>query len=70
MNDCEKWLYEYLKKAGTVLCDAVKTAAKEEGFSQNQLKAARKVIGVKTFHFFDEFGETPNWFWSLPKAQE
>lgn len=35
------------------------------GVSQAELKEARKALGVKTFHQFDEDGDTQNWFWYL-----
>lgn len=45
--------------------DDVREAAKKQGFKRSELKAARKELGVKTFHQFDEDGPTPNHFWYL-----
>ncbi len=65
MNRCEKWLFDLLSKEDSVLCDIVRAESKIRGFSRRQLKEARKSLGVKTFHQFDEYGPTPNWFWYL-----
>lgn len=63
--DCVKWLREYLKREGSALCDKVKEKAMEAGYSQKDLKSARKELGVKTHHQFDDDGATENWFWYL-----
>lgn len=64
MNECEKWLYGELKNQFAHY-DNIREKAKEKGFSKKQLKEARKILGVKTFHQFDEDGATPNWFLEL-----
>ena len=64
-KDCEKWLAGFLREEGTMLCDAVREAANKKGFSRATLKAARKALGVRTFHQFDERIDTNNWFWYL-----
>ena len=61
--DCKSWLESFLGEEPK-LCDAVKLAAVENGFTRKQLKEARHALGVKTFHQFDK-GPTPNWFWYL-----
>ena len=38
---------------------------KERGFTGAELKEARKNLGIKTFHQFDEDGASENWFWYL-----
>lgn len=65
MERCKKWLYERLKNGEWVLCDLIRNEAKEKGFTKKQLKEARAILGVKTFHQFDDQGPTPNWFWRL-----
>jgi len=62
---CEEWLRWTLKDHEMHLCEIVRFEAKKAGFSMGQLKTARKHLGVKTFHQFNEYGETPNWFWYL-----
>ena len=63
---CRTWLKKYLAdEGGFVLCDTVREEAKKMGFSRRDLKAAREYLGVKTFHQFDEYGATDNWFWCL-----
>lgn len=62
MNECEKWLAEFLRKESTVLCEIVRKEAKNKGFTRRQLRDARKAIGVKTFHQFNGSEATPNWF--------
>jgi hypothetical protein len=52
-----------LKAEEWTLCDIVRAEAKKSGFTRQELKEARKALGVKTFHQFDEVGATPNWFW-------
>ena len=39
--------------------------AAAHGYSKAELRAARKELGVKTYHQFDEDGATANWFWYL-----
>lgn len=63
--DCEKWLSEYLRENGTTHCDIVREEAKKKHFGKSEFKKARKSLGVKTFHQFDEFGDTGNHFWYL-----
>lgn len=65
MNECEKWLFEMLKKDEMILVQTIREKAKQEKFSKIDLKAARKSLGVKTFHQFDEKEATDNWFWHL-----
>lgn len=62
---CVEWLKWILRDHEFHLCEIVKREAKNAGFNLKDLKIARKQIGVKTFHQFDEEGATPNWFWYL-----
>ena len=62
---CEEWLLEVLKDGGPHLCDEIRTGARKAGYSRANPRRARKELGIKTFHQFDEDGETPNWFWYL-----
>ncbi|MBC5689754.1 hypothetical protein H8S37_12585 [Mediterraneibacter sp. NSJ-55] len=63
--DCKTWLREYLADGLLHLCDEVRQAAKKAGYSRGELKQARKKLDVKTFHQFDELGDTGNHFWYL-----
>ncbi|MFR8547755.1 MAG: hypothetical protein ACLVEV_03905 [Lachnospiraceae bacterium] len=63
--DCVEWLEQKLKKEKIALCTTVKAGARTKGYTQKQLRDAKKQLGVKTFHQFDENGETDNWFWYL-----
>lgn len=65
MSKCEKWLKELLTKENEMLYTTVRSEAKRMGFTRGELKTARKNLGVKTFHQFDEDGATPNYFWYL-----
>jgi hypothetical protein len=59
---CKIWLKEHLiKSTGPV--EEVRREAILKGFSRKVLKQARKELGVKTFHQFDEGKATANWFW-------
>ena len=64
--DCKEWLETYLKQHEFALVEQVRKDAKEAGFSKAELKIARKNIGVRTFHQFDECEDMQNWFWYLP----
>lgn len=64
-NEAVKWLQEYLSDGELHLVDNVRAAYKEKGFASAEVKAARKLLGVKTFHQFDEDGQTPNWYWYI-----
>ncbi len=70
MDECQEWLHNLLVKDKLLLCDFVREEAKKQRFTRGQLKTARKILGVKTFHQFDESGSTQNWFWSLPESGE
>ncbi len=63
--ECEKWLGSELRDGEFHLCEDIRERAKESGFTGAELKTARKNLGVKTFHQFDEDGATENWFWYL-----
>lgn len=69
MNDCEKWLFNFLKDKDIILCDVVRDEAKKQRFKKSEFKAARKSLGVETLNDWaaNEGGETLNWFWRLPK---
>lgn len=64
---CADWLKDFLCREGCVLCEIVRLHALKNGFGRKNLKAAKKKLGVKTYHQFDEDGATPNWFWYLPE---
>ena len=70
MDNCQEWLCKLLAKDKLLLCDFVREEAKRCGFTRGQLKAARKILKVRTFHQFDERGATPNWFWSLSGEED
>ncbi len=60
-----EWLKEYLSGVNLHLVDTVREAFKAAGFTRGEIKAARKALGVKTFHQCDEDGITPNHFWYI-----
>jgi hypothetical protein len=63
--DCEKWLRSELRDGELHLSENIREKAKESGFTGAELRTARKNLGAKTFHQFDEDGATENWFWYL-----
>lgn len=60
-----EWVREYLSDGELHLVDTVREAFKSAGFTSSEIKTARKTLGVKTFHQFDENGPTPNHFWYI-----
>ncbi|MFB7301693.1 hypothetical protein [Heyndrickxia sporothermodurans] len=68
MNDCEKWLFNFLKDRDFVLCDEVREDFKKQGFKKSEFKAARKSLRIETINNanWSEGGST-EWFWRLPK---
>lgn len=64
---CSEWLREKLSDGELHLCEWIREDAKRSGFTKSELKQARVALGVRTFHQFDEDGETPNWFWYLER---
>lgn len=68
MGDCTVWLKRYLA-LGMSECSAVRADAFAAGFTKAELKAARKELGVKTWHQIDTLEEPriDNWFWYLPE---
>ena len=63
--DCKTWLTLCLSDRQVHLSEEITEKARKTGYSRAELKKARKEPGVKTFHQFDEFGDTGNWFWYL-----
>lgn len=70
MSKCGEWLREYLSP-GMSECSGVREAAKAAGFTSEELKSARKELGVRTWHQIDTEGypRIDNWFWGLPEEQ-
>lgn len=68
MENCTAWLKRHLAP-GASECSGVREAAVEAGFTCRELKAARKELGVKTWHQVDEYDgqRIDNWFWYLPE---
>lgn len=66
-TSCSEWLKEKLSDREIHLCEDIREEAKQNGFTKAELKQARAEIGVRTFHQFDEDGETRNWFWYLER---
>jgi hypothetical protein len=66
MNNCTKWLLDYLTEHGPVIVNQVREQANVMGFERNDLKSARKELNVKTFHQFEGKNETKIWYWFLP----
>lgn len=66
---CIAWLKSILKDGDMHLCEIIRDAAKAEGYTRGNLKAARNALGVKTYHMFDEGEATENWFWYLEEEQ-
>lgn len=67
LNACEKFLFELLSDHPIVEISYIREKAKEQKFKRADLKAAKKILKVKTYHQFDEGKETGNWFWYLPE---
>ena len=63
--NCTDWLKEKMSDGEIHLCEMVREEARQRGYPKTELKVARKSLGVKTFHQFNEDGATPNWFWYL-----
>ena len=67
MNECEKWLREFLNREYFILCDTVREEAEKQGFTRKQVKEARKTLGVETINeWAANEGKTLYWFWGLP----
>lgn len=67
-KDCVKWLESRLR-CGITLCENTRAAAQEAGFTGAELKAARKALGVKTWHQVDRDASIEHWFWYLPEEE-
>lgn len=65
-EDIELWLYQWLKEREFLLSDYVRAVAREHGISKGRLRAARRNLGVKTWHWVDEKDHPGYWFWELP----
>lgn len=62
---CKKWLEKILKDNEGMLCEEVRNLRVKKRFTRGELKRARVELGVKTYHQFDEYGATDNYFWYL-----
>ena len=60
---CEDWLAEQLKDGSWHLVDDIRDKFKKAGFKKSEFKAARKNLGVETFHQKED--DIDNWFWRL-----
>ena len=71
VSKCSEWLKGHLS-AGMSEYNGVRESAKEAGFNHKELKAARRELGVKTWHQIDTEGypSIENWFWYLPEGEE
>lgn len=67
-KSCIEWLREKYSKADDYLCDDLRAEAKALGYTRREFKEARKALGIKTWHQFDEYGATENWFWYIQKG--
>lgn len=65
--DCQDWLLKYLRCCGGFSnVDTTRRAAEAAGFSRRELKQARRNLGVKAYHQFEDESKEPlNWFWYL-----
>ena len=59
------WLKNLLNR-DAVLCEIVRREAAAAGFTKRDLRTARAILGVKTYHQID--GDVSNWFWYLPEG--
>ena len=62
---CEDCLGDQLKDGEWHLVDWVRVEFKKTGFKKSEFKAARKNLGVETFHQQED--DINNWFWRLRK---
>lgn len=65
---CVEWLKKELKGKDVILCDEIRKKSRKAGFSKKELREARAVLGVKTWHQINEDSDV-NWFWYLPEEQ-
>ena len=65
LDKAVEWIRGYLSDGELHLVDTVREDFKAAGFTSSEIKAARKALGVKTFHQCDEDGVTPNHFWYI-----
>lgn len=58
------WLRERLPPGTAAECDGIRKDAKAAGYTKRELKLARRALGVKTYHDYDEEdGLVQQWFW-------
>lgn len=65
---CVEWLKNELKGKDVILCDEIRRKSRKAGFSKKELREARMLLGVKTWHQINEDSDV-NWFWYLPEEQ-
>ncbi len=63
--EVESWMLGWFRREKSILCDRMRELAAVQGIKRPALKRARKALGVRTWHQFDEGGATVNWFWVL-----
>ncbi|HMM30982.1 MAG TPA: hypothetical protein PKB13_04295 [Clostridia bacterium] len=67
MEECEKWLADYLRGQVFKSVGAVKAEAEKRGFTRGQLSKARKALGVALVSDITIYAEPRNWFWLIPR---
>lgn len=60
------FLKNIIGRNGFVNTDDLREEAKKEGYTMKQMQQARKELGLKSKHLFDEEGPLDNWIWYMP----
>lgn len=63
---CAEWLKLRLTGEEFVWCDLIREEAKQRGYTRGALRAARKLLGVKTCSDWACWEDgAKNWYWYL-----
>lgn len=67
LPECVQWLADFMRSHPIVECRTVRGEAYKKGFSQRELKEAKKILGLITDFTYNERGQKV-WQWRLGYA--
>ena len=69
LDRCCDWLSELLEDFKILAANEIFKMGKEEGFSKNTKKRAKKKLKVKSSYEWDEQSQR-KWYWRLPEQED
>lgn len=68
IQDCEKWLYNFLKENGKTMVEVIRNVARFNGFTKGQVSQAKKNLDLESSNNYNtDTGLATEWYWGLKK---